>query len=157
MAFSGEFSTAWMLPTPFDSRLTLLGRFTNGVVEESFIRAFLPINGDLQGNILKTKLSGISLVSLDYLARLRPDLSAGFTGSCFLRSDLGTYTSYPVSSSAEGGYVMGTEFFGRLVWSPFSDLQLNLGTGIFLPSLGNTAPEADPLWMLELNLIVSLY
>jgi len=52
---------------------------------------------------------------------------------------------------------MGNEFSARFFWNPFSDLQMNIGAGIFLPGLGNAAPKADPLWRAEIGLILSLY
>jgi len=42
------------------------------------------------------------------------------------------------------------------LWSPASDLQINLGGGIFLPSLGNVAPNEKNFWRIEINAIFSL-
>ena len=139
------------------SQLSLLGRFSSGVIEDTGIRAFNPLTTVPQGNILKPALSGLSMISLDYLARLHQTFSVNFSGACFVRSDLGTYMAYPVAGVSNENYFLGTELFGRLLWSPASDIQINMGGGLFLPSLGDVAPDADMLWRVEINLVLSLY
>ena len=157
ISFAGELEAAWTLPTAFPSRLSFLWRASSGVSEGGNIRAFLPITTQPQGSILKANISGISLASLDYITRLGQTLSLGLSSSYFIRNDLGTYFAYPASLAEGGGHFMGAEFFGRLFWAPYSDLSLNAGGGIFLPSLGNAAPDIDNMWRLEINLILSLF
>jgi hypothetical protein len=141
-------------PTRLPQRLSLLGRFSSGRVEGSQITAFQPVTAKAQGEIFKAGLSGLSLVSLDYSIQPANTFSAGLTSACFIRSDYETYWAYPIGDEG-GGYVLGTEFFGRLLWRPFSDLQANLGGGVFMPSLGNANPGAEASWRVELNVIVS--
>ena len=154
MALEGELGIAWMFT---ESRLSLSGRYSSGVAEDGSLTAFKPLSTVYQGEILKAKLSGLSVASLDYLSRLHRTLSAGLTASCFMRSDLGTYNGYPITADSGDGYILGTELFGRLMWSPVSDIQINLGAGSFLPSLGDTAPDADSRWRVELNLILAFF
>ena len=154
IAFTGELGIAWIPPASFESRLSLLGRYSSGMAEDSKLRSFLPLTTVTQGDILKAKLSGLSLISLDYLARLDEPLSLDIRSSYFIRSDWMSYTG--LGNNADG-YFLGNEFFGRLLWSPASDLQLSLGGGVFLPSLGDVAPKADPLWRVELGPVMSLY
>jgi len=151
-ALAGELGAAWMLPIKLQSQLSLLGRFTSGVVGGSSITAFQPITTVEQGDILQAKISGLSLIALDYLARVCTPLSFGVTSTYFIRSDKGTYQGY-----GSNGYFLGNEFSGRLMWSPVSDVQVNLGGGVFLPSLGNAAPDADMLWRVALNVTLALY
>ncbi|MDR1802471.1 MAG: hypothetical protein LBQ94_02590 [Treponema sp.] len=139
--------------TRLPQRLSLLGRYSSGGLEGDFI-AFNPVTTKAQGEILKVGLSGISLVSLDYLIRPANTFSAGLSSTCFIRSDLETYSGYPLSGKSNG-YFLGTEFFGMLLWNPYSDLQVNLGGGVFMPSLGDVNPGADVSWRAELNIIVS--
>jgi hypothetical protein len=146
-AAAAELGLYAALPTPLQDRLSFTARYSSG--------AFLPLTTREQGDILKAKLSGLSLVSLDYTARLFPAFSAGIGATYFIRSDLETYTAYPITGDSDG-YLLGNEFFVRLMWSPFSDLQINLGGGIFLPSMGDAAPDADAAWRIELNLIFGL-
>jgi hypothetical protein len=148
-AFAAEAAAAYTLPANMKSRLSLLARYSSG--------AFTPFTAESQGGILKAKLSGLSIISLDYAIRLRPDLSAGLTSSYFIRSDLEAYKGYPLAEEGGKGYFLGNEFFARLLWNPASDLQVNLGGGIFLPSMGNAAPDNENFWRVELNVVFSLF
>jgi len=152
LGMAGEFGVSWYLPGRLEDRLSFTGRFSSGVVEDSVVTAFLPITTASQGDVLKAKLSGLSILSLDYLARLHKGFSAVLSASTFIRSDLATYSNY-----GSEGYWLGDEFFGRLIWSPASDIQLNLGGGVFLPVLGDVSPNSSPLWRVELNIIMALY
>jgi len=136
-----------------DSKLSLLVRFASG--GKAF--AFTPVTTIGQGNILGAKFSGITMISLDYMARLNDTLQAGISSSYFIRNDLKTYNAYPVADKSGGGNLLGNEFFARFLWSPFTDIQVNLGGGIFLPSMGNAAPKEDSSWRVELNAILYLY
>jgi len=153
IALAGELGVSWMFTA---ARFSLSGRYAGGEAEDgdSVIAAFLPMSTVYQGEILKAKFSGLSVISLDYLGRLHQTFSAGLAASCFLRSDLGTYNGYP--AGAGNGYILGTEMFGRLLWSPVSDIQINLGGGAFLPALGNVDRDAAIHWRVEMNLILSL-
>lgn len=154
IALAGVFGVSW---TPPSARLSLSGRYSGGVAQNGSLTAFLPLSTTYQGEILKSKLSGLSVFSLDYLRRFHKTFSAGLAASCFLRSDLGTYSGYPLSEDAGDGYVLGTELFGRIFWSPVSDIQINIGGGAFLPSFGNVAKDAAALWRVEINVILALY
>ena len=154
-AIAGEASLAWLTPIPVYDRLMLLGRYSSGSTEA--MSAFVPVTTVGQGSILKPKLSGISIVSVDYAARLAQSFAMSVSSNYFIRTDGLTYLSYPVDQGTSEGYFLGNEFFAWLLWSPVSDLRINLGGGIFLPSMGNVAPEASNLWRVELNVILSLY
>jgi len=157
-AFAGEFGASWKPPTAFQSQLSFNGRFTSGRTESGSVVAFVPVTTLEQGDILKARLSGLSALNLDYTARFRQDLSSSLGLTYFARSDLGTYTGYPWGGMADNkGYFVGGELFGRVIWSPVSDLRLNAGAGVFLPALGNVAPKADPQWRIELNLVFMIY
>jgi len=148
-AFAAEAGVAYTPPASFKSRLSLLARYSSA--------SFTPFTIKNQGNILGAKLSGLSIISLDYLARLNPALSANLTSSCFIRNDTTSYTGYPPPDEGSDGNFLGNEFFARLLWGPVSDLQISLGGGIFLPSMGNVAPKTDSLWRTELSVIFSLF
>lgn len=151
-ALAGEAEAVIYLPTKIEDQLTITGRYSSGMWDDNPLMAFVPISSKNQGDILKAKFSGISLVSLNYLARFNKTMALEGSSTYFFRNDLGTYTAY-----GNEGYLLGNEFFARFFWNPFSDLSLNAGAGVFLPSLGNAAPKADLLWRAELNLILSLY
>jgi hypothetical protein len=153
-AFSAEAAAAYTFPARIKSRLSLLARYSSG--------AFTPFTTESQGNIIDAKLSGLSVISLEYAIRLPHDFSAGIASTYFVRSDLKAYNGYPLSSGSKlsgdsgSGYFLGNEFFARLLWSPASDLQINLGGGLFMPSLGDAAPNAGNSWRVELNAVFSL-
>ena len=167
-AFAAELGIAVTPPMRIRSRISLLGRYASGAFEGDTFTPFEPFTIKTQGEILNAKLSGLSFISLDYIARLHNTFSVGITSSYFIRNDLKTYSAYPVLNESntletsplrlvEGsGYLLGNEFFARLLWSPLSDMQFNLGGGVFLPSLGNVAPDADMSWRVELNVIIAL-
>jgi hypothetical protein len=152
IGLAGEFGVSCNLPGRIEDRLSFRGRFSSGTVEDGSVRAFLPLTTVSQGGVLKAKLSGLSTLSLDYIARPHESFSAGLSSVYFIRSDLATYANY-----GNEGYFLGAEFFGRVIWSPVSDIQLNLGGGVFLPSMGNASQESAPLWRVELNLVLALY
>jgi len=157
--FAAELGIGFEPPIPsinLISKLSLLARYASGA-DSGNAYAFLPVTTVGQGNILEAKLSGLSMVSLDYTARLNNTLSAGISSSYFIRNDLNTFNAYPLSGEDSGGYLLGNEFFARLLWSPFTDIQVNLGGGVFLPSMGDVAPNADSSWRVELNVILYLY
>jgi len=152
LGMAGKIGVSWYPPGRIEDRLSFTGRFSSGTTEDGVISAFLPITTASQGDVLKAKLSGLSMLSLDYLARLHKSFSAGVSLSAFIRGDLATYSNF-----GGEGYWLGDEFFGRLIWSPVSDVQINLGGGVFLPALGDVSPKSAPLWRVELNLILALY
>jgi hypothetical protein len=154
-AFAAEAGIAFTPETSIKNRLSLTARYTSGKGDGDS-KAFLPFTSESQWNILRVKHSGLSVVTLDYAARLHPAFSAGLCSTYFIRNDLETYKGYPLSAESGDGHFLGNEFFARLFWSPASDLQASLGGGIFMPSLGDAAPKADNYWRVEISVIFSL-
>jgi hypothetical protein len=156
-AFAGNFGITWLMPGTLEKHLTLSGRYSSGVSGDGSVCAFLPLTTVPQGEVVEAKLSALSLLSLDFTGRLAKPLSANMAFTYFIRNDLGTYRYYPATVSSSEGYFLGAELFGRLVWTISTGLRLNLGTGAFLPMLGDAAPGADVLWRAKLNLAVSIF
>ena len=152
MAFTADLGIGWMLPTSFASQLSFLGRYASAASDSGNIYPFLPLTTVTQGYILKAKLSSITLLQLEYAARVHRTVSLALTSTYFIRNDLTTYTGF-----GDEGKLLGNEFFVNLFWSPVSDLQVNLGGGLFLPSMGNVAPDAKSLWRIELGATWSLF
>jgi hypothetical protein len=152
-AFAGMASIGWMLPTSIQDRLSLGGRFSSGVKGDR-IDAFMPLTTESQGLVLKAKLSGLSDIELQYIARLHQTFSLDLLASYFIRSDLGTYQGYPGGTD---GYMLGAEGYARAIWAPVSDLRVTLGGGAFLPQLGDVNKDADMMWRAELNVVLSLF
>jgi len=154
-ALAGEAALSWMLPTSIDDRLAIMGRTSTGSTE--IMSSFVPVTTVAQGSILKPKITGLSVIGLDYIARITQSFGLSLSSNYFIRNDFITFMSYPVTEGNPEAYFMGNEFFGWLLWSPVSDLRINLGGGIFLPSMGNVAPDAYKLWRIELNVILALF
>ncbi|MCL2380669.1 MAG: hypothetical protein FWC64_03630 [Treponema sp.] len=156
IALAGDFGVHWIPPAPFYSMLSLTGRFTSPA--GSSTSAFTPITALTYGDVLEAEIPGISVLSLGYSARLYRTLSAALTVSCFIRMDTETYAfpSLGETAGGGGGRILGTEIFGRVVWSPVSDMSLNVGAGAFLPSFGDVAPSANPRWRIEMAITLAL-
>ena len=154
MSFAADIGLHWIPPAQFYNMLSLTGRFTSPAADGS-LSAFTPITSLSHGNILRVEIPGLSILSLNYSARLHRTFSVDMTASHFMRSDRETFTAYPLDGQSSNNHFLGTEFFGRFIWSPFSDLHLNMGAGAFLPSLGDVAPNADPRWRVELTVTLA--
>jgi hypothetical protein len=155
LGFAGEVGLYWLLPANFNSRLSTVFRYAGGGTDD-LINPFTPITTRYFGNIISPKFSGISVLSLVYSARFIQALGATFSASYFVRNDLGSFAAYPVSPGSEG-FFLGPEIYGRIVWSPFSDLQFNLGGGAFFPSLGDAGPTEPVNWKLEVTMTMALF
>ena len=156
LALAGDLAVHWVPPAPFFSLLSFTGRFTSGRAEDGPMSVFTPVTALTHGNVLEAEIPGLSVLGLSYTARLHRTLSAGLSLAHFVRSDRGTYSGFPLDGPSDN-YFLGTELFGRVIWSPVSDIGFSLGAGVFLPSLGDVAPNADPLWRVQFSLTLALY
>jgi hypothetical protein len=156
-AYATSIGLTFILPTKLENQIKLFGRYSSGVSEDESIGAFLPLTTVPQGELVEAKLSALSLLSLDYTGRMAKSLSANTAFTYFIRTDLGTYAYYPVTAKDKEGFFLGAEIFGRIIWNISSGIRLNFGTGVFLPALGDAAPDADMLWRTKLNLVFSIY
>jgi hypothetical protein len=142
LGLAGEAGASWTLPTSFASHLSLDWRFGNG--------KFIPVTAKDQGEVLQETLTGISALSLDYAAMLSQTVAIGLTASLFNIFDANRVSSLPYAN--DGSYI-GSEFFGRFLWSPFTDVNMNLGAGVFIPA----ASGIELVWRVELGLVIVLY
>ena len=155
MAFAGDFGVFWTPPSNIHSRFSFTGHIAGGGVDD-FIGAFVPVTTKVFGGVFQPKLSALSILTLNYAARLGDTIGMGLSALCFIRNDLGTYAAYPVSKDSEG-YFLGTEFFASLIWSPASDLQFNIGGGVFLPALGDVEPQEQALWRAKITMTLAIF
>jgi len=151
IAFAADAGVYWTLPTPFTSRLALTGRVASGN-SGGTVGAFIPITTKVYTDIYQPKLSALTILNLNYTGRLLKTLGASLSASHFIRNDLGT-----IRPDKKEGYSLGTEFFARFIWSPLSDIQLNLGGGVFLPVLGNVNQNDKAQWRVETTLVWALW
>ena len=155
IAFAGEASFHWLFASEFNSRLSFNARIASGKTED-FCEAFIPITTKYYGFIYKHKMSALSVFSVNYTSRLTQSLGASVTGSYFVRNDLGTVLGYP-TETGNNGFFLGPEFSANVIWSPASDLQLNLGAGIFIPALGDAGPNERINWRCELTVTMGIF
>ena len=151
-AFAGIASVILELPFRYDNELTVSLSTSSGQFGNVSINAYIPITARYPGRILRENFSALTIISADYITMLAPNFSVGASTAYFIRNDLYTSMLYGQSN----GYFMGAEFYGSLLWSVLSDLQINVGAGIFLPQLGNSARNADPIWRVEIGAILSI-
>jgi hypothetical protein len=155
-AFAWDMGASWTLPTSFYSCLSLTWLFASGNTTGG-VGAFVPITGHLYGDVIQAKLSGISIFTLDYTARIVESFEASAGTSYLIRNDLGTYLAWPVDVMDNTGYFLGQELFLRLDWNPVSDIKLSLGGGVFLPGMGNVNPAEKPKWHADLTAVIVIY
>lgn len=155
IGFAGEIGLFWLFPSVYNSRLSFTGKIAGGKADD--IEAFNPITTKSYGSIFKHRMSGISVFALNYSSRFNQTTSGSFNASYFVRNDLGTFNGYPISADSGDGYFLGPEIFAGFAWNPFSDLQFNVGGGAFIPSLGDTAPDAKVLWRTELSVTLAIF
>ena len=140
-AFAADAGIHWAPPAQFPNMLSLTCRFSSG--EGDSLSAFTPITAASYGEILQAGISGLCIISLTYTARLHHTFSASMNVSHFI-------------SMGNSASSLGTELFGRLIWSPVSDLSLNLGGGAFLSAHGNSENDLDTRWRIELAATLAL-
>jgi hypothetical protein len=140
-AFAAEASAEWRHAVHY---LSLGAKYASG--ESDSLTAFLPLTTNTQGNIFETKLSGISMFSLDYTARLHETFSAGLYPAYFI-----------LTGSDSEEKMLGGEIYAALFWSPVPDIGIVLGGGAFLPSLGNVSPDEKVSWRIKLNVVLALF
>jgi len=163
IALAGQFNILYKIPSKFNSSLSLTSRFASG--NRGLTKAFIPMSNRFYGDVHKMRMPGSSLLGLNYTARFTPEFGISLGASHFLRHDNTSYLGYPFETDEnnalikehKNGRSIGTEFSARLVWSLFSDLQLNIGGGVFLPVLGDAAPGVKPLYLAEITLAFALF
>jgi len=158
VALAGAFGIFYTLPTSFLSRVSFNGTIGGGHKDDSdSIYAFVPITTKTFGTILEAKIAGLTALDLNYTARVNNAIGASLSAAYFIRNDLGTYQGYPVAGAGDSdGYALGGELFARIIWSPFSDVQLNFGGGAFFPGMGNVWADGEPQWRIELTAILGV-
>jgi hypothetical protein len=150
LAAVGEAGFSLFLSSLFPDRLLVLGRYATGNRDEGVLTAFAPITVKSQGNILQGKLSGLALAQADYTARLTEYFSANLSSIFFFKEPDPPYVGQYFIME-EGGF-LGIEVYGRLIWSPLSDITLNLGGGVFIPW-----GDVHPVWKATLSALIAVY
>jgi len=154
-AFSGEVGLYFTIPASFSSTISFTGRYTTGEIND-LIGAFVPVTTKYSGEIFKAKMTGITVLGLDYSARFVDSFGFNFNALYFFRNDLVTANNYLTDGEITDKKLLGGELYGRFIWSPFSDLQLRLGGGAFFPSMGNVRKDGKPLWKIDIIALLAI-
>jgi hypothetical protein len=152
-AFAADFGAHYRLPTDFNSRLSFLARYATGY----YTGAFIPITTRYNGKIFNAKVTGLTTIQLEHTARYSRTFGSVTTASYFIRNDLTPVRSNLTFESEEENHFLGGEIFTQLIYSPFSDLQLILGAGFFVPALGNNWSNANTVWRIDLTSVFALF
>jgi hypothetical protein len=116
------------------------------------------------GYIYNPELTNLLSLKAQYLASLTKSFSFETSLSIFLRTSPEIIPSYWLFSEFEttkknNNYLLGEEFVFNVIYSPFSDMIFNIGTGLFFPDSGiaNVYSELTPVkWDIRLGLLISL-
>jgi len=141
-AFAAESALAWRNAVHY---ISFGAKYASG--ESNTQAAFLPLTTNEQGQILKRKLSNLTVISIDYIARLHETYSIEICPAYYMLN----------GSGSKGKSRFGGEISAAFYWSPVPDINVNLGAGAFLPSLGDVAPSDKVSWRVGLNVLLSLF
>ena len=133
------------LPTPLEDWLSFMLKLTTASIQDKKV-AFTPISCLPQGSVFEEPLRGLALIEALYSVMLVENLFA----ECAMRYFICTY-----DNSSNDGNLYGAEFWVSAVWQYFDDIQVNLGGGVFLPSLGNVDSGGDMMWKITAGVTLS--
>ena len=156
LGYAGEFGISRALPTGFPSRIFLFGQYASGR-SDGVGAAFVPITKNGASDIFDARIAALTTLGLNYTARFVETLGSNLSFKYFMRNDLSTYNTFPIEGEGEHEHLLGAEIFAKFIWSPVSDIAVNLGAGAFLPALGNNWKDTGPVWLVNLTAIVTLY
>jgi hypothetical protein len=151
IAGAAEVGFSLLSMSAFRDRFTLLGRVGSGNPNDNAFTPFTPVTTQGQGNILLARLSGISLVQAEYTARLLDPLSIDISTIFFFKDPDTPYLANQ-HFTVESGYFLGNEIYWQFIWSPASDVTINMSTGAFIPR-----NNSDPVWKFGLNASLAIY
>jgi hypothetical protein len=154
IAFALSAEIHWLPPGAWQDMVTVGGRFASGAWNGS-TGAFLPVTSQAQGKVLRPEFSGVALVQSGYTARLHEALSADLSAAYFFRTDETTY-SHSGKEASTRSPLLGGEIYGGVSWTPWSDLSVSAGGGMFFPQWGNYfKDDAGLIYRISLEAVFS--
>jgi hypothetical protein len=133
-AFAASAELRQMIPSAMPGMLSLGGYFSSGAWNKG-LGTFVPLTSQAMGKILRPGFPGIALVEGAFALRLDRHLLADFSGAYYFRTDATTYTDAGMDGGSASP-LLGTELYGGLNISPFSDVAISFGGGAFFPGAG---------------------
>jgi hypothetical protein len=154
-AFALSAELQWFPASSISDVWTIGGSFSSGAWNDG-LGGFIPLTAKAQGRVLRPMLSGIALAETAYTARLHQSFSATISGAYLFRTDKTTYAA-PDMDAESSSPLLGGELYGSLSWTPFSDVLVSLGGGVFLPQTGKVfSDDAEVKYRVELAAAISL-
>jgi hypothetical protein len=147
----------WALPTKMNDQFSLRFRYASGLADNNDAQgAFTPITNISQSGVFSAGFSGLMAVSGIFTFRPLEELSIVKETGFLMRTDLATFTAEGLDPGSKS-HLLGLEIYLSLIWTPFSDLGLTAGGGVFFP-LPESAffNDAPPKWNVSLGVIFSL-
>ncbi len=109
-----------------------------------------------QGSVFTPGPSGLASARIGYKARPSPVLSADAQAIGFLRFPEGGPADAELDPASDAAW-LGAELYASLTWTPFSDLSVLAGAGMFLPASGGAfLPDTPARWLLSVAAVLSL-
>jgi hypothetical protein len=153
-AFALSADLSWLPPGAWRDMVTVGGGFSSGAWNGS-TGAFLPVTSQAQGKVLRPEFSGIAFLQSGYTVRLHEAFSADLSAAYFFRTDETTYSA-PGKDASTRSPLLGGEIYGGLSLTPWSDLSVAAGGGVFFPQLGKYFKEdAEPVYRITLEAVFS--
>jgi hypothetical protein len=146
----------WALPTKMNDQLSLRLRYASGLADNNDAQgAFTPITNISQSGAFGVSFSGLMALSLITTLRPLEELSIVKETNFLMRTDLATFAAEGLDPDSKS-HLLGLEMRLSLVWTPFSDLGLSAGGGLFLPLEGGAFyDDAPPKWNISLGAMLS--
>jgi hypothetical protein len=109
-----------------------------------------------QGRVFTPGPAGLASARLGYKARPSEVLAADVQAVGFLRFAEGGPEDAELDPGSDAAW-LGAELYASLTWTPFSDLSVLAGTGLFLPASGGAfLPDTPARWLLSVAAVLSL-
>ena len=109
-----------------------------------------------QGSVFTPGPSGLASVRIGYTARPGAAVSADVRAVGFLRFSEGGPADADLDPGSDAAW-LGAELYSSLTWTPFSDLSVLAGAGIFLPASGGAfLPDTPARWLVSAAAVLSL-
>jgi hypothetical protein len=153
-AFTASAAIQAFLPTAIPDRFALTGIFSSGAWNDAMGR-FIPLTARTPGKVLRPMLSGVALAQAAYTVRPHRKVSADFFGVYYFRTDKTTFSDAGMDPRSDSPFI-GGELYCGLSFSPFQDILINAGGGVFLPQTGNVFKnDAHIKYLVELGASIS--
>jgi hypothetical protein len=154
LSYAGHISLNFAVPGALADKLSFTGFVSSGSVGR-VLRPYFPVTSLADGEVFTPSLAGISTLKLSYQIKLTSLLYCSLTGRYFLRT---TRDIIPGITSFNNSavYSLGVEFYASAVWSILSDLSLNAGAGVFIPTGAVKEAGTPVMWKLSAAVTLSI-